>query len=351
MKSMTRENPAFLNNAGELPADMKRVWEEQGIVPLWQMDPSMLSGGPYESARSWRWSDLLPVIEQASYIVDPSVVERRVLQLPNPKARASAFYATSGLINATVQAIRPGETARPHRHTMNALRFILEGHTGETIVDGKPCLMTPGDLIVTPGWSWHSHRNTGDEAAIWLDVLDLALHGSLGSAKLQPGPVAETFPTFEDKLFATPGVIAVLPGADALPHSPMFRYPWAAVREALAAAPVGEDGSRRVRYINPLTGGPVLSLLDCYAIELKEGQETAPMRSSAHAICSVVEGNGVTTVDGVTLERVDWAPKDLFNVPQHAWVSYKAVGGPARLFMATNREVFRRLGLLVEEQR
>ncbi len=351
MTSSTSESPAFLNNAAELPADMQRAWEAQGIVPLWQMDPAMLAGGPSEAARIWRWSDLLPVIEQATYIVDPTVVERRVLQLPNPKARIPAYYATSGLINATVQAIRPGENARPHRHTMNALRFILEGDGGETVVDGKPCLMTPGDLIVTPGWTWHGHRNNGSKPSIWVDVLDLVLHGSLGTAKFQPGPETDTFPTFEDKLFATPGLVAVLPGADTLPHSPMFRYPWESVRAALATAPVGADGSKRVRYVNPVTGGPVLPLLDCYAIELEEGQETAPLRSSADAVCSVVEGRGVTTVDGLTLERIEWGPKDLFNVPQHSWVSYKAVGGPARLFMATNRDVFRRLGLLSEEQR
>lgn len=351
MNSVTREPAAFLNNAGEIPAEMKRKWSEQGIVPLWEMDPAMLRGGASERAKLWRWSDLRPVIDEASHIVDPSIVERRVLQLANPNARATAYYASSGLINATVQAIRPGENARPHRHTMNALRFILEGTTGETIVDGKPCRMTPGDLIVTPGWSWHGHRNEGNETAIWLDVLDLALHASMGTAKFQPGPPGDTFPTFEDAQFAMPGIIPVAPGADTLPHSPLFRYSWSDVRQALALAPVGPDGSRRVRYVNPVNGGPVLSLIDCYAIELKEGQETAPIRSSAHAICSVVEGSGVTTVDGVSLERIEWRQKDLFNMPQHAWVSFKAVGGPARLFMASNREVFRRLGLLTEEQR
>ena len=92
-----------------------------------------------------------------------------------------------------------------------------------------------------------------------------------------------------------------------------------------------------------------MSLIDCYVIELAEGQATAPMRSSAHAVCSVVEGAGTTMIEGVGPQTLDWTAKDLFNVPQHSWVSFQATGGPARLFVASNREAFRRLGLLVEE--
>ena len=45
---------------------------------------------------------------------------------------------TSKTLAANIQILLPGEKARPHRHTMNALRFVLEGSGAATIVDGKP---------------------------------------------------------------------------------------------------------------------------------------------------------------------------------------------------------------------
>jgi gentisate 1,2-dioxygenase len=44
---------------------------------------------------------------------------------------------------------------------MNALRFVIEGEGASTIVDGKDCLMEEGDLVITPGWTWHEHVHRG----------------------------------------------------------------------------------------------------------------------------------------------------------------------------------------------
>ena len=38
-------------------------------------------------------------------------------------------------------------------------------------------------------------------------------------------------------------------------YSPVVRYPYATAAAAVAVAPPARDGSRRVRYVNPLTGG------------------------------------------------------------------------------------------------
>ena len=330
-----------------IPPDLRALLVAHDIVPLWEADDSVLRGGPSEPPRVWRWADLRPIIEAASMITEPAVVERRVLQLKNPDIRSS-FSGSCGLINATVQSTRPGEVARPHRHTMNALRFGLEGSTGETVVDGKVCRMGPGDLVITPAWTWHGHRNPGDEHTIWLDILDVPLHVSLGTAKFQPGPTSEGFATFADDLFEIPGIMPLNPAASALPHSPLFRYPWADVVRALDRLPARPDGSKQVRYVNPL-GGPVLSLIDCTVLELAEGESTEPFRSTASAVCIVVEGTGSTRTTGQTESTTTWGINDVITLPQHSWVTHRADGGPARLFVASNREVYRRLGMLVEE--
>jgi len=31
--------------------------------------------------------------------------------------------------------------------------------------------MYPGDLVLTPNWTWHDHANDTDEPMIWLDGL------------------------------------------------------------------------------------------------------------------------------------------------------------------------------------
>ena len=59
----------------------------------------------------------------------------------------------------------------------------------------------------------------------------------------------------------------------------MFRYPWAEAVRAVAAAPRWKDGARRVRYVNPLTGGAVMTLLDCYLTQIDPGSETIPFRT------------------------------------------------------------------------
>jgi gentisate 1,2-dioxygenase len=33
----------------------------------------------------------------------------------------------------------------------------------------------PGDLVLTPNWSWHDHANDTDAPMIWLDGLDTPL--------------------------------------------------------------------------------------------------------------------------------------------------------------------------------
>ena len=67
----------------------------------------------------------------------------------------------------------PNETARAHRHTAFAMRFIIEGQGGFTAVHGRRIQMQRGDVILTPTWNWHDHGKDGSGPMIWLDGLDL----------------------------------------------------------------------------------------------------------------------------------------------------------------------------------
>lgn len=322
-------------------------WHAARLAPLWESpNAHKPPAGPLAS-HIWRWNDTRPLVDLAFAETSPASVQRRVLQMLSPHARSLADEFTCGNVLAALQCLLPGETARPHRHTMNALRFLLEGSGAVTLVDGKECAMEFGDLVLTPGMCWHEHRHDGAGPVVWLDVLDVPLHQNLGTVVFQPGPIEETPVTMMDAAFASPNIVPceVKGRRD---HSPVFRYPYIDAVHALAHAPASPDGARRVRYVNPLTGGNAMATLAASMMQLDKGVQTVPARSNANLVCTVVEGHGETRIGEHTFV---WGPRDTFTVPQHNWVSHRTDEGDARLFIVSDADVLQRLGLLSEELR
>ena len=327
-------------------AKIKAGWAAANVYPLWENEAAHAAPKGPEKPYCWKWPDMRRFAQEALALRDTKAVERRVLQLMSPHSSVPAPYMGSTTnIAGNIQVLKPGETARPHRHSMNALRFVIEGEGAVTIVDGKECEMAEGDLVTTPGWTWHEHAHRGTRPIMWLDVLDAGLHRYLGTANFQPGPANDIPRHTPDNAFVSMGMNPVAPSPER-EFSPLFRYPWAQAKAAVAAAPVDVDGARRVRYANPMDGGPCMAFLDCYLVELEPGVETLPFRTSAHALVSVVEGEGVSRVGDT---NVEWGSKDAFSLPHGNWISHKAKNGKARLMVTSDREVYRRLGLLTEE--
>src|SRR3546814_14000860 len=80
-------------------------------------------------------------------------------------------YAAARTLAAAYQMIKPGERARSHRHSPNALRLVLDAQPGTfTVVNGQEFPMISGDVLLTPGWCWHGHHNERDRTAYCLDV-------------------------------------------------------------------------------------------------------------------------------------------------------------------------------------
>ena len=48
--------------------------------------------------------------------------------------------------------------------------------------------MYPGDLVLTPNWTWHDHANDTDDPIIWLDGLDIPLVHMLEAVYYEPLP-------------------------------------------------------------------------------------------------------------------------------------------------------------------
>jgi gentisate 1,2-dioxygenase len=321
---------------------VRQGWLDAHVRPLWENPRvhKVREGGA--KAHIWKWHTLRPLVEDAMRVTSPAIVERRVLTLVDPENDTPSCGTTTNL-TAALQILLPGETARPHRHTPNALRFMIEGSGAVTIVDGKPCPMEKGDLVITPGWSWHEHAHNGTEPVIWLDALDAPFHRSIGTDVFEPGPPHDLPAHAGDQAFASPGIAPAL--TDASSSSPIFCYPWAAATAALRSAPLWKDGARRVRYVNPMTGRPAMPLLDCYLTGIGKETATIRYRTNGNAICYVCEGRGVSHVGNETLH---WESKDVFNVPHGNWVTHRA-DEDAILFVITDRDALLRLGLLKEE--
>ncbi len=178
---------------------------------------------------------------------------------------------------------------------------MLEGSGATTIVDGKPCRMDEGDLVLTPAWTWHEHVHEGTAPIIWLDALDVPLHHYMGTGAFQPGPVGEPPETVADEAFAVANVVPDVAYATTA-YSPVFRYPYGPAAAAVAAAPLARDGSRRVRYVNPLNGGTAMELIDCFLVQLDPGMTTLPFRTNASSVCCVIEGAGESQVGNKTVQ-------------------------------------------------
>ena len=114
--------------------------------------------------------------------------------------------------------IMPGEKARSHRHTPNALRLIIDAEPGAyTVVNGERLSMLPGDVVLTPNWCWHGHGNDGRACAYWLDVLDVPLVQLLEPMFFEPHP-----DEFETEV--------------TVPNSSPMHFPWGETQRRLAEA-------------------------------------------------------------------------------------------------------------------
>ena len=118
----------------------------------------------------WKWDDIYNGLLQAGELVSLEQSERRTIRLINPGVPGTT--GATNTVHTSIQLVKPGEIAKAHRHTLTALRFVLRGGGAFTTVEGERFTMNPGDLILTPQWTWHDHYNGTGENIMWLDGHD-----------------------------------------------------------------------------------------------------------------------------------------------------------------------------------
>ncbi len=329
---------------------LREAMQRRRLIPLWEMEAEIMGFRPNPTTQPWLWSwdDLYDTAERAGHLVTMERGgDRRAIALANP-GQGGRPYATSTLW-AAVQWLNGHEIAPAHRHTSQAIRFIIDGAGSYSTVEGDRVHLGRGDLVLTPPWTWHDHGSESDERAIWMDVLDIPLNNFLDAPFFEPHPEqSQEVTAAPDESVLKYGVGQLRPAWEApiTDRSPLQTYKWRDTQRALAnLASVASDPFDDValEYTNPHTGGPVMKTFTCWMQQLRPGTHTLAHRHTGSSVYMAFEGHGATIIDGT---RFQWSAGDMFVIP--SWATHEHVNGdpdaPALLFSVHDTPLLKALG-------
>ena len=271
-------------------------------------------------AAKWCWADAKEGLDAAGRLISAEQADRRNLFMVNPIE--GNYYPTVRTLVCAYQMILPGERARSHRHSPNALRLVLDvGDATYTVVDGERLEMAPGDVVLTPGWCWHGHANDGSRPGYWIDFLDVPLVQLLEPMFLEGWPEGFQMPTASRT------------------QSP-YVFSRGSIEQRLDTAEPDPSGRHGARI--ELTGTAGLSTIALHMERLRTGDSTVPFRTTANQIFAVAHGSGATSVDG---RRFHWRKGDVVAVPSWQRFSHDAEED-SLLFCVSDRAAMQALGFL-----
>ena len=326
--------------------------DSDNLSPLWEVLGALVTREPKTPTLPfiWKFKKVRPAVMRAGELITAKEAERRVLVLENPGLRGQSCITHS--LYAGLQLIMPGEVAPSHRHAASALRFIIEGKGAYTSVDGEKTIMSEGDFVITPPWTFHDHGNDSDRPMIWMDGLDVPLVNFLDTSFM------ETYPDEMQPLTRPVGDAPARYSQGVVPmgyvptqkSSPVFNYPYERTREALYTMSKSSEWDAchglKVQYINPVSGDYAMPTMATFMQLLPKGFKSSPYRSTDGMVYSPVEGRGRTVVGDTVLE---WEPRDVFVIP--SWMQHHhEADEEAVLFSFSDRPVQQKLALWREQR-
>ena len=276
-----------LANAADLD-DLRRRLDPLEFMAGWNKHEPSLWKEPRTDFKPmvWRWDAAKAGLDAAGRLIDAEQAERRNLFMVNPIE--GNHYATLRTLVTAYQMLLPGEKARTHRHSPNALRLVLDvADECYTVVDGVRIDMKPGDVLLTPGMSWHGHGNEGSAPGYWIDFLDVPL-------------VQLLEPMFLDLWEG------LQPASERTRNSP-FVFSMESMRAELAQAKADEHGRLRIRL-----DAPSMPTTALFMEKLAAGQASKLLRSTENQIFAVVSGAGTSQIGE---QSFSWSRGDVFVAP------------------------------------
>lgn len=322
---MSAPTPSDLRNAVSLE-DLYPKLTPISVGPGWDKARPAVWPSPKANfvPAHWSYEVCKGGLDAAGRLINTELAERRNLILHNPIAGND--YASVRTLVAAYQMILPGEWARSHRHTPNALRLIVDAAPGTyTIVEGQKVAMNPGDVVLTPNWCSHGHGNEGRAAAYWIDFLDVPLVQLLEPMFFEHGE--------DDDGAAMTSSGATTP----LRRDTPLAFP---LSETLARLETAEPDPSGIFGTQVQLGAPALDTIALYMMRIEPGRATTPLKTTANHLYAVVEGAGETTVDG---QSFSWKRGDVIAAP--AWrLHFHKARERSLLLRVSDEPVMQRLG-------
>ena len=314
-------------------------------------------------AHIWKWRDYYPMLRRAASLLDVGKTFRRSFMFSNPGLFPKPFMTPT--LDGACSLYNPGERAPVHRHTASASRIGIEGAGGFSTINGEKCSMGSGDLVLTPGGTWHDFGNESEKEALFIDIVNDPLCMALGATfyelDYREDGVPQHLQTVREplnhsiNLYSTGGIVPtfVKHGRGWNPSaSPMWVYRFEHVRETLDRLR-DHDGDPYdgliIEYVNPTTGGPGMPTMSFHMRMLRPGERTAEHRHTSTAVYCAVHGSGMTHIAGASFQ---WEKNDVFVVPSWTWHSHHNVSeSDAFLISVSDEAAMRKLSLYREQGR
>jgi gentisate 1,2-dioxygenase len=277
-----------------------------GLLPLWERKVKLAPGSHCVPAH-FPYAVIRPLLSEASHLITKKDADRRVLVMENPQLRGTSFIAQS--LFAGQQIIMPGEIAPSHRHSPNALRFVVEGEGAYTSVGGVKMLMRPGDFIVTPSMAWHDHGNEGSNPVVWMDGLDTPFT-SLFGAHFRDNYPQDIYPVHHTSH-----------GVDEQSAGLLFSFTDTLARlESMAQGQVDPAQGFKLRYTQPGTEHNPFKTIAAFMQLLPTGFVGQLYRSTENTIFNIAQGTCTIEVGNQSFHLVK---NDVFVIP--SWESYRFI--------------------------
>jgi gentisate 1,2-dioxygenase len=131
-------------------------------------------------------------IRAHSYPAKDGLIVKEILSHPvharSDRGNAAAYFRFAGLkaLEAHVSELPAGAAARLHRHSCEAIFYVLKGK-GYTVIHNsrrktQRIAWKEGDLFTTPIGLWHQHFNASTRSvARYLEITTIPLMKSLGA--------------------------------------------------------------------------------------------------------------------------------------------------------------------------
>jgi gentisate 1,2-dioxygenase len=165
------------NLVNYLGAFLRELWPDNSVQPATRPVEyhrrafgglRALSAAEQLPAYRYRWSDTLEALEQLCETGERDPYDGAIFEFKNPLTGGH----TLPTISAQIQALRPGETTRSHRHTGMAMYQVIEGE-GVTQMGGEALRWSKRDCFAIPPLQRHAHRNlSAKERALLFCVND-----------------------------------------------------------------------------------------------------------------------------------------------------------------------------------